>query len=136
MTELIANKESMALVRAKLNAALMPFASRAEFEAAIIPQAVPVVHVIGYDGATVYQLSRATGGSWISGDGAPWAARQIASVEEVAALLDEASATRAAAEAAAAMATAAVANLLVVVPSIAAIPTPPAANTLYIVVPS
>ena len=136
MTELIANKEAMSLVRAKLNAALVPFASRAEFEAAIIPQALPVVHVIGDDGATVYQLTRAVDGAWISGDGATWAARQIASIEEVAALLAAAAATRAAAETAAATATAAVANLLVVVPSIAAIPVPPAANTLYVVVPS
>lgn len=126
MTELIANKESMALVRAKLNAALMPFASRAEFEAAIIPQAVPVVHVIGDDGATVYQLSRATGGSWISGDGAAWRARALATVEA----LTEAVA---AADAAATAAQQAVTALLVVVPSLAAIPSPPAPNTLYVV---
>lgn len=141
MSELIANKEAMALVRAKLNATLCPYTSRAEFEAAIIPEAVPLAHVLGAAGE-VWQLSRRVDGDWISGDGASWHARQLATIEEMTACLASAMAAVAEAQAAAATASAAAATavtaatLLVVVSSLAAIPVPPAANTLYVVIPA
>lgn len=73
MANLIANGELLRLVRAKMNATLNPYASRAEFEAANIPTSVLMVYAI--DGSDVYALIRDQAGSWTSGDGAKWTAR-------------------------------------------------------------
>lgn len=73
MANLIANGELLRLVRAKLNAAVNPYASRAEFEAANIPSQILMVYVI--DGSDVYALIRDQSGDWASGDGAKWTAR-------------------------------------------------------------
>ena len=73
MANLIANGELLRLVRAKLNAAVNPYASRAEFEAANVPTAVLMVYAI--DGSDVYALIRDPSGDWVSGDGAKWTAR-------------------------------------------------------------
>ncbi len=73
MTNLIANGETLRAVRAKMNATLNPYASRAEFEGAVIPPAVLMVYVI--DGRDVYALIRDPAGDWTSFDGAKWTAR-------------------------------------------------------------
>lgn len=73
MANLIANGEQLRLVRAKMNATLNPYASRAEFEAANIPTSVLMVYAI--DGSDVYALIRDQSGDWSSGDGAKWTAR-------------------------------------------------------------
>lgn len=78
MAELIKNRESLAEVRAKLNAANTAFSSRAAFEAATIPTGVDLIYVIdtpaggGPTQSSVFQLIRSELGDWVAGDGSVW----------------------------------------------------------------
>ena len=107
--EMIANWERLRDIRAKLNATLRPYATRAEFEGAVVPDDVDMV--FAFDGDQLYRLLRDAAGGWVSADGAVWAATNVASVEEVnaarAAAVGAASTATAAATAAAGSATAA-----------------------------
>jgi hypothetical protein len=78
MTDLISNGERLRSVRAKLNAALRPYASRAEFEKAVVPDAVTLVNVIV--GADIYQCVRDIAGDWVDGGGKRWRAAVINSI--------------------------------------------------------
>ena len=100
MAELIANNERLRLIRAKLNAVLQPYPSRAAFEAAAIPSDVSLLHAI--EGGDGYQLIRdEVDGDWTAGDGSRWSSTRIATVEEMENLRDEAQDAATAADASA-----------------------------------
>lgn len=70
MSDLIKNRERLRSVRAKINATINPFSSRAQFESSSIPVDVVMIYVV--DGEFVYRLVKSAGGEWVSGDGAKW----------------------------------------------------------------
>lgn len=72
MADLINDREILSSVRAKLNATLNPYPTRAEFEAATIPAGVVLIYAI--EAGDVYQLVRDPTGDWVAGDGSIWAA--------------------------------------------------------------
>lgn len=105
MAEIIANRELLRSVRAKLNATINPYGSRNEFENSQIPAAVSMVYVI--DGGDIYRLARDPSGSWIDGAGGAWVATVDAAVPAGQTASDAAAAAASASEAAVSAAAAA-----------------------------
>lgn len=73
--ELIADYEGTASVRAKLNAILQPYASRALFEAAMVPPEITELRV--NEGQTQYRLTRSQDGAWVDATGSAWDATPL-----------------------------------------------------------